>query len=271
MRACSFPARSWCPRPADTDLPVRRDGKFATLGLSNLVRASAVVATQLGLSLVVESATGLLMGYLAGAVLGMGSPRMGELAQRLISSFPGPSVCAKPCSQDRLPALRPPRTLIHAITQQSAVLAMAISFGRGRPVNIRAAYRILGVPLLVLGDAIRAVMLRADSVSRGETFRRSTFSLAAAGLLPALVAVAYGPSLFTIIFGAEWSRAGEYAQWLVGGIFLDLVALPAAGFHILAGRQRFQLWLESVTTVLKFGGFGLAIWTLRNDLLAVQC
>jgi O-antigen/teichoic acid export membrane protein len=64
------------------------------------------------------------------------------------------------------------------------------------------------------------------------------------GILPTLLVVFAGPSLFELIFGAEWREAGEYARWLVVMGMASLTTAPATELMYVCKLQK---WLLSLT------------------------
>jgi len=86
----------------------------------------------------------------------------------------------------------------------------------------------------------------------------------------ALVAVmlAGGPWLFGLVFGEQWTVAGEYARILALPIALQLVVVPLTPLLSALGRIRdYSLW--QVGYFASVALLGLFAWSLPEDYLLV--
>jgi O-antigen/teichoic acid export membrane protein len=89
-----------------------------------------------------------------------------------------------------------------------------------------------------------------------EKVYRSTFkALVLLGAAPALLILAFAPSLCAWIFGEPWRPAGDFARILAPLYFLNFVASPLSYVFFVAGKQKVELmWQVAlfVTTVSVF-------------------
>ena len=71
--------------------------------------------------------------------------------------------------------------------------------------------------------------------------RGNVLRLLAVGALPAVVLIVFGPSLFALVFGAEWTEAGRYAQILKKSYLAQFAVIPVSSILALTQRQGQQL------------------------------
>ncbi len=106
-------------------------------------------------------------------------------------------------------------------------------------------YRVLTAPISLISNAVLDVFksdASRDFNNTGSTrniFISTTKKLFLIGLIPFTILVFFAPEIFTLMFGSEWLKAGEYAQILAPSLLLRLVACPI-GF-ILQLREKVEL------------------------------
>jgi O-antigen/teichoic acid export membrane protein len=74
---------------------------------------------------------------------------------------------------------------------------------------------------------------------------------------PMLVIMAWGPWLFSRIFGLQWLAAGSYARLLAVWVFFGLVISPIASLNVLERQDLFLLWNVG-RSILTVGGLFLS-------------
>jgi O-antigen/teichoic acid export membrane protein len=90
------------------------------------------------------------------------------------------------------------------------------------------------------------------------------------GLIPAVIGFLIAPYVFPVVFGAEWSTAGHYAQLLALTYFSSLLMGPVNSALVLIGKLRFQLWWEAVRFLMLASVWAAAItadWHAEAALL----
>jgi O-antigen/teichoic acid export membrane protein len=112
-----------------------------------------------------------------------------------------------------------------------------------------------------------------EAAHRGENLTRlifkATLYLAAVGFVPFAVVVAFGPWLFGLVFGAEWTVAGEYARWLAIMMFFFFINRPSVAAVPVLGLQKGLLIYELFSTGSKLIAIYIGGVLLKNDQLTV--
>lgn len=130
--------------------------------------------------------------------------------------------------------------------------------------------RLILLPLTLLGNSIAQVLYQhsAELRSNPDNLSRSVQSvfhrLVAIGLFPAVILAVAGPQLFTIVFGADWTEAGRYAQILSPWMFVLFISTPLGNLFATLERQELSLAVNSVILATRFAS--LAIGGLTHNI-----
>jgi hypothetical protein len=89
------------------------------------------------------------------------------------------------------------------------------------------------------------------------------------GFVPFASVVAFGPGLFSFVFGAEWEAAGIYARWLSLWLYCVFVAVPSVQAIPILGLQGHFLVYEVAVTTLRVISLATGALVLRSDVAAI--
>ena len=119
-------------------------------------------------------------------------------------------------------------------------------------------------PLAIVGQAVNQVFtgetglaIRRSQGMLGASVRGNVLRLLAVGALPAVVLIVFGPSLFALVFGAEWTEAGRYAQILALSYLAQFAVIPVSSILALTERQGQQLGWSVLRLLLTAGGLAV--------------
>ena len=246
-----------------------RDRSYGALGRRNLLQGVGQVAAQLGLGVIGLRPVGLLLGLGAGRLAALG----GLLSPSGLLSQPWPGLSALSGAVRRFrrfPLLAMPSTVINSAGLEVPLLLIAALYGDTRAGLLGLAVRVISGPSTVIGQAVHQVFAGESSVAireargtLGPTVRTSVRRLLLVGVLPAAVLVIGGPALFELIFGAEWTEAGEYARLLAPAFLAQFAVIPVSATLFLLQRQEQELAWVVFRLLLTAGiplGCGLAGW-----------
>lgn len=91
----------------------------------------------------------------------------------------------------------------------------------------------------------------------------------AISLIPFGCVFLFGPMLFSLVFGAEWFVAGEYARWLALFFLFNFVNKPSVASVPVLGIQRGLLIYEIFSTGGKVLALFAGFYWFGSDIWAV--
>ncbi len=261
-----------------------REGKFNEISRINIVEALANNISKVSVGLVSATAPVLL-------VLGILSKFLQTvlLWQRARPSIMRTAIAGSPSEEPTasatlrsmayryrdFPLFRAPQKWLRDLAYTIPSLLFASLLGPAAVGFYLLSTRVIHLPNTVIAEAAGPVFLArlAKASHQSQDLRpillRGSMALAAVGLLPfGLVALA-GPSLFGIVFGADWEIAGEYARWLTLASYFAFVAVPTLSAVPLMGLQGQLLAYEMGTTLVRAVALGFGALYLKSDIAAI--
>jgi O-antigen/teichoic acid export membrane protein len=244
-----------------------RQKYFSRLSTSNVCRSVGVAAAQIALGLARTGAAGLVVGQILGQLVAVAA-LLGQMLRRdwrrIRPLLSWREMWRVARVHRAFPIYNAPAELLSSTTITVPSILLATLFGAGVAGLYWFAYRLLEMPMTLLGDATRRVFyqraaeLSHDNREIGDLFVRTSLALGLLAAVPAGVLIAGAPWLFEIVFGPAWRESGDYMQWLVLWWFLRFASLPAMMLIPLLDLQRTFLILEVVTLVPRLLVFPLA-------------
>ena len=174
------------------------------------------------------------------------------------------------------PLYRAPQGFLNAISQGLPVLMLASFFGSAAAGFYSIGRAVLAMPSTLVGQAVGDVFYPriTEAFHRGEDLTRlilkATIALAVVGFLPFAVIVAFGPQVFSFVFGGEWVKAGEYARWMALWLFFSFLNRPSVVAIATLSIQRFFLIFEIVTMMTRVAGLALGFLIFKDDVMATM-
>jgi O-antigen/teichoic acid export membrane protein len=132
---------------------------------------------------------------------------------------------------------------------------------------------IVRVPFNLIGDSISKVLFQKaasikDSAAELSSWIEKVFYfLTTFFMLPALVVSILGDDIFRVLFGANWSEAGLYAQILIFSILIELLTAPFGSLFNVLEKQKEALRFNILLITLRFGA--LIAGALTGKILVV--
>ncbi len=132
------------------------------------------------------------------------------------------------------------------------------------------AYRVLAMPIILVGQAITEVFIsHAVQAERNNALaplvEKLHRNLARIAVAPGLLLIFAGPELFALVFGPEWVDAGRFAQWMVPWLVMAFITAPLTQLIVVLERQRHDLLFQS--SLLGVRILGLLIGAGSGDVL----
>lgn len=237
-----------------------RDRSYGALGRRNLLQGIGQVGTQLGLGLAGVRPLGLLLGLGVGRVVALG----GLLSRRGLLRQARPTAAALRAAvrrYRRFPLIAMPSSLVNSAGLEVPLLLVAALYGDVRAGFLGLTVRVISGPFTVLGQAVNQVVagessaaIRTPNGTLGRIVRTSARRLLLVGAVPAAVLLATGPALFGVVFGQEWTEAGDYARLLALAYLGQLAVVPVSSTLFLLERQHHELAWVVLRLLLTAGG-----------------
>jgi O-antigen/teichoic acid export membrane protein len=227
------------------------EGQFRFLTLLRIAQSTLITGVPLGLSFFSRSSETLIWGHAAGLCLALCC--WGAAFPMRAFQFVGIGDLIRfwkersRCFKFVLPA--------HAIGTLAGNLPQLVinwRFGSEAGGYLALAQRVLGLPLSLVGNAVRDVFKRYASVAYRDTgncslvFRNSFFVLSAVALTFGVVMFSLSTTLFVLVFGEQWRSAGVIATWLLPLFVMGVVTSPLTYIVYIVEREDFDLVWQGV-------------------------
>lgn len=147
--------------------------------------------------------------------------------------------------------------LLNAISWQLPVFLLSYYFSSAVVGYYALGFRILQLPMSLVGGAIAQVFFQRASEAKLEGHLtqvvEDTFSwLVRIGMFPMFVLGIVGRDLYVIIFGNAWAEAGVYTQILSLWAFFWFIASPLSTLFSVLERQDFDLKINLALVIGRF-------------------
>ncbi len=239
-----------------------RTGDFIALSRSKAGLGISMAATQLLAGWFLEGPVGLVAGITVGWIVGV---------VMLAPTTQGLHLVSGAASWDAAVRYRrfPQMSLLASLLNRGALEIPAIALAALHGPEVAGAFlianRVVATPTRLVTEAAYQVYVNEASrlqrdapeelrVLYGRTLKR----LAILSVPPALFLATVGPSVFELVFGAEWSDSGQYVRLLAVVLVAMLMTQPVAATLWLLERQDLQLVREIARVALVALAFVLA-------------
>ena len=251
-----------------------RKQAFRAMGLNKMVQTSGIALVSLVLGLT-SYQHGLLVGYIAGwaafVAIGVLQVRWKGFRFRPLDLA---AMRAAANEFRSFPLYNALPAVLSTATLSMPVFLLAQLFDKEVTGQFNLCRQTILLPVTFMATSfMQAYMQRASqTVAEGlplmPTLRGGVRVLGAMALALVAVLLAGGPWLFGLVFGEQWTVAGEYARILALPIALQLVVVPLTPLLSALGRIRdYSLW--QVGYFASVALLGLFAWSLPEDYLLV--
>lgn len=145
-------------------------------------------------------------------------------------------------------------TLLIHVRNQMPILVFASFFGPSVVGLFGLANSIVKLPMTLVGQSVMDVFyaeiaaIGMENPTKIKKIANSLFKqLVFVGTIPTLILMFFGPILFSIVFGNDWSEAGVYAQMLSISIFANLVFSPISKVFEVYRRQNEKFFIDLIS------------------------
>lgn len=176
-----------------------------------------------------------------------------------------------------------PTALLDVITLQMPILLIAMSLGADEAGQFSMAWRLLMIPAALIGGAMSQVFIQRFSSSienprlAKKILKQSWFFLFVIGIIPFILVLTFGETIFVLVLGLDWLVAGSFAAMLAPMAFAMFVSFPTSGAYVILGLQKYSLFFGVAVFIYRplciYAGivmddlnFGIKVWVILEIL-----
>lgn len=173
------------------------------------------------------------------------------------------------------PLFRTPQAFINAVSQSLPVLLLAGFFNPAAAGFYTLGKTVMGIPAMLISNSVSTVFYPhiTEAAQGGQNptrlIAKATAMLGAAGFIPFAAVSAFGPAMFSFIFGAEWTVAGEYARWMALWFFFGFLNTPSIAAIPVLSLQGFFLGFEFAGIIVRTLAIATGFYIFESSLAAV--
>jgi O-antigen/teichoic acid export membrane protein len=256
---------------------LNRQENYRSITVFRVLNSSAMTVSQLLLSTVVEN--GLLVGYVIGqlfSALFLVKEVFSTTEYQLIAK----SLTIKGLQEQAIRYSKFPKFLMighvmNSLSGNMPVLLLANFFDVNTQGFYALTFRVVSTPLSLFGLAIADIFREKSSKefsTQGKcdkTFVKTFKLLLFISILPAIGFFFAAPSVFSILFGDNWSTSGVYAQLLMPMFFVQFITIPLCSMFIIAEKQELDLAWQIVRMFLSVVTIFIGYKYYNSDIASV--
>ncbi len=244
-----------------------RKGMFLVLALSRTFYIGSMVIFQMILApLTGYSQTGLIIGFSAGQILGMGFLLTKYLSRDVMNYWGKLSITSlkhQVSTYRQFPLFASWNSAFNTIARQIPTVILGSFFTKDIVGQYSIALRMLNMPFSLIGNSVGQVYYqRISKLIRSKlSLRQFTYTtmLKAGGIIvgPLLVIVLWGPYIFRLVLGQEWSTAGTISQILVPIYLVRFMVSPVSNLFAATQTQHKMMGWQLALALVSFFTFYL--------------
>lgn len=246
-----------------------RNKQFGRVARTRLSQAVTGATTQVFLGWAGLAPLGLVLGHFlssSAGVLGLTASAV-KSHRSTISSVTFRQVKTIASEYIRFPKYSTFEALANSGGVQLPVLLIAALAAGPEAGYLLLALRVMAAPMGLVGGAIAQVYLSGAPAQKREgtlgAFTSSVISgLIRTGVGPLVLFGIVAPSIFPVVFGSEWLRAGELISWMTPWFVMQFVSSPVSMALHVTNNQALALYLQLFGLFLRIGFVLLAFYFL---------
>ncbi len=167
-----------------------------------------------------------------------------------------------------------PSMFINVVANQVPVFMLGKFFNSAIVGFYSLTNKVIGLPVsLVSGSILDVFRQRASSdyTKYGnceQIFKKTFKSLLLMSILPFLLFAFFAPFLFSVVFGATWRTAGEYAQIMSVMLLLKFISSPLSYMFFVAEKQEYNFIGQFFLLLFSIGSIFIGVY-LHNVKVAI--
>lgn len=174
------------------------------------------------------------------------------------------------------PLYRSPQVLLNGVSMSLPILMLTSFYGPAAAGFFTLSRTVLSAPTQLIGKSVGDVFYPriTKAANDGEDVTaliiKASLSLFVIGIIPFGLIILFGPYIFTVIFGDEWTIAGEYAKWITIWVFLGFVNRPSVMTLPVLNAQVFHLIFTVTMLISNASMLLVGYYYFDDDLISVM-
>ncbi len=208
------------------------------------------------------SPLGLIVGFISGYAASLLVLVFGRLPRvlHLLKTRSARAMRAAAARFRRFPMFSMPSALLSSGAGRLPFLLLLFYFDESTVGLFGRAFTAVMVPLTLVGSAVsRSFFVHAAESSRQQTLDRVSGRvhdrMVMVAMLPAVTILVAGPQLFGVVFGNDWTIAGDFARVAMPWFALAGITSPLTRIFDVSERQRADFVASLLTFVAVTAGF----------------
>ena len=250
-----------------------RKKKFGIIARTRMGQAVGGIGTQIGVGWTSSSPFGLLLGHTVAS--GAGLIGLAQNAWRdnraALQSISWAGMRTTLGKYQQYPKFSTLESLSNSASIQLPIIIIAaVAIGQ-EAGYLMLATRVMAAPMALIGGAVSQVYLsKAPEEMRAGRLASFTMQiicgLVKAGVGPLLFAGILAPTVFPLLFGEKWHRAGDLVAWMTPWFIMQFLASPVSMTLHVTGNQRTAFLLQFFGLLLRVGTVMGAYYITRTNI-----
>lgn len=228
-----------------------RKKNYKDIARATIIKSLVMATVQLSIGFLKNGATGLISGQFLSQMFANMQLLKNIIKNRpLLSKIRGVKIIALAKKYRDFPKFALPSNLANTLSQHLTTILISSFYSVATLGFYSLAQRVLGMPSALVGNAIGQVFFQEATEERQrtgtiiKTFDATVKRLIVIALPSFTLLFFMVESLFSFVFGEEWSVAGEYAKILIPYFFISLISSTLSSTYDIFGYLKLELWWQ---------------------------
>ncbi len=229
-----------------------RKTQYKRLAINKVVRSGSTATANLGMGFGGLGASGLIIGGVFGqgiATIMLGRMVWGEDKQ-FFQKIKKLKIFALAKRYIQFPKFDILASLLNVSSHQISHILFYLLFNSTIAGHYYLTQRILGLPMTFIASSISDVFREEASkdfkkYGNAINIYKATFKkLFILSFIPSIILYFFAVDIFVIVFGKEWTIAGEYVQILTPMLFIKFISSPLSFMLYIGEKQKLNLYSQ---------------------------
>lgn len=243
---------------------MNRNKAYKLMSKNRVVQISSISFFQLLIGLIQKISYGLIIADIIGRAVSIIIILKSILHQIRLSYFSFRKSIYFIKRYKKFPFLEMPATALNIASFQIPYILMPIIFTSSIAGYYFLVFRVMMLPASLIGDAVlevfknRAINDLNLYGSCQRIYKKIFIFIFSIAILPTIIIIFYGESIFSFVFGQEWREAGQYAQILAPFAFLRLLSAPLSYIFVIREKLKLDFFIQLIFFIFTLASIAIA-------------